>query len=108
MTVSPQLEKYSKQVARKHHLAFSVLGDPGNEVAATFGLRFQLPEDLRQLYQKFGIDFERFYGEDTGTLPLPARFILDGQGTIQQAEVHPDYTKRPEPTDIPKIISSLQ
>ena len=106
VVISPQLEKYTRQMAKKHHLTFSVLGDPGNKVAGLFGLVYRLPDDLRELYQNFGIDFNRFYGNDSGTLPMPGRFIINGRGTIIHADVHPDYTKRPEPKDIPTILKS--
>ena len=105
--ISPQLEKYSKQVSKKNNLTFSVLSDPGNAVAAQFGLVFKLPDDLRGLYSSFGIDLERFNGNDSWTLPMPGRFILDQQGTILSAEVDPDYTKRPEPSDIIKILEPV-
>ena len=106
--ISPQLEKYSKQVAKKHNLTFSVLGDAGNRVASKFGLAFTLPDDLRELYRKFGIDLERFNGDSSWSLPMPARYILDADGQIIQADVHPDYTRRPEPEDILKILRTQQ
>ena len=106
VVLSPQLEKYSKQVAKKLGLTFSVLSDIGNRVAAQFGLTFSLPDNLRDLYRSFGIDLERFNGDDTWQLPMPGRFILDSTGTIIHVDVHPDYTKRPEPTDIVRILNS--
>jgi len=62
---------------------------------------------LRGLYSKFGIDLERFNGDDSWTLPMPGRFILDQQGTILNAEVNPDYTIRPEPGNIIEILKEL-
>ncbi|MBI9082149.1 MAG: redoxin domain-containing protein [Desulfobacterales bacterium] len=104
IVISPQLEKYSKQIAKKLNLTFRVIGDKGNEVATRFGLVFTLPEDLKGLYSKFGIDLERFNGNDSWTLPMPGRFIVDPNGTILDAEVNPDYTKRPDPAEIIKIL----
>ena len=92
---------------KKHGLTFRVLGDPGNTVAARFGLVFSLPEDLSELYKNFGIDFKRFYGEENWQLPMPGRFILDSQGTVVHRAVHPDYTKRPEPDEIVDILTSI-
>ena len=106
VAISPQIEKYSKQIAKKNNLTFSVLGDKGNKVASQFGLVFSLPDDLRGLYVKFGIDLERFNGDDSWTLPMPGRFILDQQGTILSEDVNPDYTKRPEPVDIIEILKA--
>jgi peroxiredoxin len=102
--ISPQLAKYSRQVVKKHNLTFSVLGDTGNRVAAAFGLTFSLPEALQKLYSSFGIDLPRFNGDDSWTLPLPARFVLDASGTVTDAEAHPDYTQRPDPEGIVDLL----
>jgi peroxiredoxin len=104
VVISPQLEKYSKQVAKKNNLTFNVLCDKGNKVASQFGLVFKLPDDLQGLYSNFGIDLERFNGDDSWTLPMPGRFILDQQGKIVSADVNPDYTIRPEPDEIIEIL----
>ncbi len=83
-----------------------MLGDKGNRVAAEFGLVFTLPQDLREVYRNFGIDLERFNGDDSWTLPMPGRFILNQQSKIVSAEVHPDYTERPEPAGILAVLES--
>lgn len=105
--VSPQLPKYSKQVAKKQNLTFPVLGDPGNQVAAGFRITFELPPELKALYQKFGIDLERFNGDDSWQLPMPARYIISPEGRIVDTHVNPDYTQRPEPSGIPAVLSAL-
>lgn len=104
VAISPQLEEYSQQLVEKLHLTFPVLSDLGNTLAAQFGLAFALPEDLRQIYKGFGIDLEKFNGDATWTLAMPGRFIVDQQGKILNAEVHPDYTVRPEPSDIVRLM----
>ena len=105
--LSPQQAKYSKQVAKKNLLTYSVLTDTGNQVAAQFGLVHSLPDNLRELYTKFGLDLVRFNGDEKWQLPLPGRFILDRQGTVIHRDVHPDYTKRPEPAEIVNILASI-
>ena len=83
-----------------------MLYDPGNRVASQYGIVFTLPDDLRELYSNFGIDLERFNGDDSWTLPMPARFILDQKGTIISGDVNPDYTVRPEPGEIIEILKA--
>lgn len=107
MVLSPQQAKYSKQVAKKNQLTYSVLTDTGNQVAKQFGLVHSLPNNLRELYTKFGLDLVRFNGDEKWQLPLPGRFILDRQGTVIHRDVHPDYTKRPEPAEILNILASI-
>jgi peroxiredoxin len=85
-----------------------VLTDLGNEVAGKFGLSFKLPDELVGLYAQFGIDLARFNGDKSWTLPLPGRFVIDTNGKIVDKEVHPDYSQRPEPTDIRDILVSMK
>ena len=80
-------------------MTFEILSDPGNEVAQRYGLTFQLTEDLKEVYLKFNIDLEKYNGDDSWTLPLPARLIIDGDGIIRYAEINADYTVRPEPEE---------
>ena len=106
VVISPQLEKYSRQVVKKHNLSFSVLSDPGNAVASQYGLTFTLPDQLKTLYSSFGLDLERFNGNASWSLPLPGRFIIDPSGIIIHVNVHPDYTKRPEPTEMITLLNA--
>ncbi len=105
--ISPQLEKYSKQVSKKSKLTYPVLCDLENKAASQFGLTFDLPEELKQIYSNFGIDLKRFNGSDSWQLPMPARFIADTNGKIIDAEVNPDYTIRPEPSQIIDILDRI-
>ena len=99
LAVSPQEEMYSRELIKEKQLSFELLSDSGNKIAKTFGLVYTLPDDLRQLYLKFGIDLEKFNGDETWTLPIPARYLIDQTGTIRYVEADPDYTVRPEPED---------
>ena len=84
----------------KHKLSFDVVTDSGNEVAAKFGLKFTVSDEVKQVYLgSFGLDLEKFNADGQWTLPVPARFIIDRQGIIRYAEADPDYTRRPEPGD---------
>src|SRR5262249_52568814 len=77
------------------------------EVADRFGLRFALPDDLHQLYLTFPLDLEKFNGDASWTLPIPARFVIDQQGVTRYAESDPDYTTRPEPEDTLAALRAL-
>jgi peroxiredoxin len=92
---------------KNNQLTFSVLADINNAVASQFGLTFFLPEDLKQIYSNFGIDLHRFNGNDSWNLPMSGRFIIDTKGIIRSMEVHPDYTQRPDPSEIIEILQLL-
>jgi peroxiredoxin len=100
VAISPQSRVNSRKSLRENALDFPILSDPGNGVAAAFGLRFALPDYLVALYQSLGNRLPAFNGDDSWTLPMPGRFVIGSDGIITYAEVNPDYTRRPEPADM--------
>ncbi len=99
IAISPQLQSHNREFREEKKLTFEILSDPGNEVAQRYGIKFQLPEDLREVYLKFNIDLPKYNGDDSWTLPLPARLIIDPKGIIRYAAINADYTVRPEPEE---------
>ena len=89
-------------------MPFEVLRDFGNAVAEKYGLVFTLPDDLRAIYEKFGIDLARGNGDGTWRLPVPARFVVDPAGVIRSADADPDYTRRPEPAATVDVLRTLR
>ena len=83
------------------------MSDPGNLIAKAYGLVHTLPEDLRKIYLQFGIDLPKHNGDDTWTLPLPARYIIDRKGIVRYAEVNVDHTVRPEPESTIAALKEL-
>ena len=89
-------------------LSFELLRDFGNHVAEAYGLVFTLPDDLRDIYLKFGIDLARGNGDGTWRLPIPARFVIDRQSIIRAVDADPDYTRRSEPAGTVEILAGLR
>ncbi|HEY0207430.1 MAG TPA: peroxiredoxin-like family protein [Acetobacteraceae bacterium] len=102
--ISPQTAANSRRARRDSHLTFPILTDKGNEVAAAFGLRFRMPDDLIAIYKGFGNDLATVNAEPSWTLPMPARYVIGTDGRILHAEVNPDYTRRPEPSTLLPVL----
>jgi peroxiredoxin len=100
VAISPELPDSSHVTAEKNNLTFHVLSDVGNEVAKKFGLVFQLPPDLREMYKSLGIDLPAHNGDQSYELPLPATYVIARDGVIQAVFADADYVKRMEPADI--------
>lgn len=100
VAISPQTAVNSRKSVRQNALGFPILSDPHNDVAASFGLRFEMPNYLVDLYKALKNDLPAFNGDPSWTLPMPGRFVIGQDGTILYAEVNPDYTRRPEPEDM--------
>jgi len=107
VAITPQLASASNSLIQQHHLGFDLLSDPGNAYAAELGLRFTLPDDLKEVYLSFGNDLALRNGEGSWTLPMPGRFVIDTQGVVRAADVDPDYQNRPEPAKTVDDIKAL-
>jgi peroxiredoxin len=107
VAISPQLPEHNRELIKHRNLTFEILTDRGNEVAEKFGLRFALPQYLRDVYATFPLDLTKFNGDASWTLPIPARFVIDRQGIIRAAEANPDYTTRPEPSATVAAVRAL-
>lgn len=108
IAISPQTTANSRKSCRDNGLTFPILADPSNEVAARFGLRWTLPSYLREVYlQVFKNDLTVINGDNSWSLPMPARYVVNQEGTVVSAEVNPDYTQRPEPSDLLPVLEML-
>lgn len=109
VAVSPQSQANSRRTREERKLSFPILSDAGNEVAAKFGLRFELPGYLVELYKgTFGLDLEKVNGDPSWTLPMPARYAIGPDGVIAYAEVNPDYTNRPDPSELLPVLAEMR
>jgi peroxiredoxin len=106
--ISPQVARTPRETEEPKAFAYETLRDFGNRVAESYGLVFTLPDDLRAIYTKFGIDLARGNGDGTWRLPVPARFVIDRQGIVRAVDADPDYTRRPEPAQTVKILEGLR
>lgn len=107
IAIAPVTGEHAKAVIAKQSLDFDILLDPGNVIADAFGLRHRLPDDLAEVYRAFGIDLAQANGDDSWTLPMPARYVVDAGGTVRSAHVHADYTRRPEPADTLEFVRAM-
>jgi hypothetical protein len=41
-------------------------------------------------------------------LPMPARYVVGTDGIIAYSEVNPDYTVRPDPTELLPVLDRLK
>ena len=92
----------------KFDLKFPVLTDTGNQVARQFGLVFTLDENLRPIYQSFGIDVPAHNGDQTFELPLPATYLVAADGKVLNRFVDVDYRERLAPETALAWLQAVQ
>jgi peroxiredoxin len=104
VAISPQTAPNSRKSVRQNKLSFPILSDVKGRVGAAFGLRFNLPDYLVELYKQLKNDQPTFNDDPSWTLPMPARYVIGQDGLILYSEVNPDYTRRPEPEDVIPVL----
>ena len=107
VAITPQLPEHNVGLIKKHKLNFEMLSDPGNNYAAELGLRYTFPEDLQEIYHTVDIKLPEINGDNSWTLPMPGRFVVDTSGIVRAADVDVDYTHRPEPSKTIEDVRAL-
>src|SRR5262249_34500096 len=106
IAISPQTVHHNYLMADQHRLQFLLLSDSGNKIAKQFGVAYRVPEYQQVVYQQVFVKLPFVNGDESWELPVPATFILtanedqQGQAEIKFAYANPDYTDRPEPSEI--------
>lgn len=108
VAISPQTPANGGKSRAQNKLSFPILSDRNGDVAASLGLRFLLPDDLKAIYSRFGIDLAVVNGDPSWTLPMPARYVIGRDGVVAYAEVNADYTRRPDPSELLPTLRRLQ
>lgn len=108
VAISPQTPPNSRKSQRDNGLGFPILSDQDSKVADAFGIRFSLPADLIELYKGFGNDLPKINNDPSWVLPMPARYVIGTDGVIAYAEVNPDYTRRPDPSELLPVLDRLR
>ncbi|MFJ3820574.1 peroxiredoxin-like family protein [Streptomyces nodosus] len=100
VAISPQKPDGSLTIRETNELTFTVLSDPGNQIAAQLGILTEPTDGVRASQAALGLDVAAGNADGTAAIPMPTTVIVDGEGVIRWLDVHPDYVTRSEPADI--------
>jgi peroxiredoxin len=100
IAISPQTPDNSLSTSEKNELAFEVLSDSSLQAAEGFGIAFDMPHELIDLYASVGHDLPKTNSNGRWALPVPATYVIDRGGIIQYANVDVDYRNRSEPAEV--------
>jgi peroxiredoxin len=108
IAVSQQSASESRSTERMNGLSFPSLVDRGGRVARAFGLRWKLSRELRAAEIECGLDLAAVNGESSGTLTMPARYVVSPEGIVEDADISTDYTRRCDPTELFPVLSQIR
>ncbi|GAA5093340.1 peroxiredoxin-like family protein [Chryseobacterium ginsengisoli] len=108
VVISPQSFSRTEKQAKQIHLQYNMLVDQDNAAGKAFGLVYEMPQDLKDLYwNKFQNNIQEVNESNAWELPIPARFIIGQDGKILSVQADPDYRYRPEPLETVSFIKKL-
>jgi peroxiredoxin len=107
VAVSPNQPDLSKELIDEHGLEFPVLTDRGNELAARFGIAYEMAPEQVEYYRAHDRDIGAMNGTERWTLPVPATYVIDRGGMIQFDFVELNHRVRAEPSEVVNIAVSL-
>ncbi|MBB1351739.1 MULTISPECIES: peroxiredoxin-like family protein [unclassified Pseudoalteromonas] len=108
VAISPQVPDGSMSESDISNMDFLVLSDQNADVAASYGVAWQVPTFLLEHMQvDRGLDLESVNNGNSSVLPIPATFVLDKQGKVTWRYVDVDYRTRSEPEDIINALKNL-
>ena len=108
ISIMPECGAYTQKVRALTDDALTVLSDIDNGYALDVGVVMWLGDEVRALYQRFGIDIVRYQGNETWFVPIPATFVVDRNGTIVGRKVDPDFRHRMDIEEILTVLDRLR
>ena len=105
IAISPQTPDGSLSTKEAKELTFTVLSDPGNQIARQLGILTAPSDGARAAQLKLGLDLTQVNADQTTGLPMPTGIIADADGTIRWIDVHPDYTTMAEPGQVLQAVT---
>jgi peroxiredoxin len=105
VAISPQTPDGSLSTKEAKELTFTVLSDPGNQMARQLGILTAPSDGARAAQLQIGLDLTQVNADQTTALPMPTVVIADADGVIRWIDVHPDYTTRTEPDQILQAVT---
>jgi peroxiredoxin len=107
IAVSPQTADGSLTTQQTKELTYTVLSDPGNQIARQLGILTAPTDATAAAQQQLGLDLMQVNADGTRGLAMPAVVIVDAGGTIRWIEVHPNYATRTEPGEVLAAVASV-
>ena len=107
LALTPESPDKSMSTIEKHELSFEVLMDNDNAVAKTYGVVFQLTDEVKDYYEN-GFGLSAYNGNDKGELPLAATYVIGTDGIITYAFLDADYRNRAEPIEVLNALTQTK
>lgn len=107
VSIVPERSAFAGLLQQRCAIDFPVLSDVDSGLGTNLGLLVSLTDELRQHFYNRDDEIGRFQGNHGWFLPVPATFVVDGDGIIQAIYADPEYRMRMDPEEAIKCIEKL-
>jgi peroxiredoxin len=94
VSLIPETGRYAHQMIATNALPFQVLTDLDLSYALSLGLVVPAGREIREIYERYGIDLPRFQANECWLLPIPATIVVGSDGRVKARFVDPDFRHR--------------
>ncbi|MEH0155503.1 peroxiredoxin-like family protein [Limibacter armeniacum] len=107
IAISPQKIEYNQSLVNQRKLKVELYSDPNCKVAERFRIGYTVPNYLNNIYHNQNVHLEKFNGEGTLKLPIPATYLIDRSGIIRMHFLSLSPYQRLDPSLVIDTIQSL-
>jgi peroxiredoxin len=108
VAISGQRPDAAAGLVDKHALSFPVLSDVDQAAIRAFKLRYDVPAELRAMFEARGSDMSQRNADGSWTLPISATYVTDRAGTIILGHCDPEWRVRLDPEEIVTALKELE
>jgi len=107
VAISPQVPEKLAEIKHRYDLDFLVASDTDATLIEALGIGFAPDDDARARTLAAGNDLGAILGTGSWTLPYPTAIVIDRDGVVRFADVHPDWMVRTEADAIIEAVQAL-
>ena len=105
LAISPNTPKDGQSQTTHNYLQIT---DIDNHISKKFGIVYEVEQNQKELFNRWGVDLAKLNHADKWELPLPATYIISKSGCVDFKFVHSDYRKRLEPETVLERLKALK
>ncbi|MGI8599719.1 MAG: peroxiredoxin-like family protein, partial [Chitinophagaceae bacterium] len=100
IAITPESTEGINQTITKTGATFPIVFDEGMHISKKYGVSFVVDDKTAARYKNFGTDLLQINRQKTPTLPVPAVYVINRDGTITYRFFESDYKRRPSVQEI--------
>lgn len=108
VSIMPETAEFIAKASRRGGRELMVLSDQDSGYALSLNLVVWLGDRIRELLSREGVRLERYQGNGSWFVPIPATFVVGADKRIVRRYVDPDFRRRMEIDDILAAVRQVR